>query len=364
MTLSLLHRFLATSLVALTASSLHAQPIGAQDDDFLYRVVQGDTLLELSERYTLSPSHWPFLRDYNTVDDPRALPIGKILRIPFRLIPERASTASVLHVTGSAFTNDQVLSTGGSVDEGSHIQTGPAGYLTLLLEDGSTMTLPANSSAHLQRLRAFQGTGLIDAQLSIESGAVESVVAPESTGVGRFEVRTPVTITGVRGTQLRVRSTERGSHTEVLEGQAQLNASSAQAAILHGGQGALTSAEGTLHAVETLPPAPALSTPERTSQGWQLQFPPVPAADAYLVRVASDPQGTRPWSSELVRTPGPVQFSAPGAGTYYVLVRAITSSGLMGPDAAQPFEGRAILASSDGRPVASGYGGRVYLSAF
>ena len=360
----LLHRLLLTSCLLAMAPLLQAQPMGAQDDDFLYRVVKDDILLELSERYTRSPQHWPFLQDYNTVEDTRALPIGKVLRIPFRLIPERPSTARIVHITGSVHADGRLLRVGGQLEEGSSLRTGPDSHVTLLLEDESTMMLPGNSDIRLHRLRAFEGTGLIDAVLSVENGALESIVAPSKSGVGRFEIRTPVTITGVRGTQLRVRNGDNGSQTEILDGQARLQASAAQAAMLRTGQGAATGADGRLGTVQALPAAPVLSLPERTPQGWRVGFTPVPGAHAYLVRVASDPQGTRPWSTRIFDTPEAVHFSAPGAGTYHVLVRAITASGLMGPDAAHPFEGRAILKSSDGRAIATGYGGQVHLSDY
>lgn len=364
MTSLCLHRLVMAACLLALAPSIHAQPIGAQGDDFLYRIVKDDILLELAERYTISGNLWSFLQEYNAVEDPRVLPIGKILRIPFRLIPERPSTARVVHATGSAHAESQPLQVGRMLEEGNNLRTGPDGYVTLLLEDGSTMTLPGNSNMQVQRLRAFQGTGLIDAMVSIEDGAIESIVSPEKTGVGRFEVKTPVTITGVRGTQLRIRNDAGGSQTEILEGQVQLQASATQATMLRAGQGAATNTDGTLYAVEALPAAPMLSVPKRTPQGWQVDFPPVTGAHAYLVRVASDPQGTRPWFSQTFDSPSAVRFSAPGAGTYYVLVRAINASGLMGPDATQPFEGRAVLSSSNGQAVITGYGGQVYLTDY
>jgi len=363
---ALVRRLVLTACLLTIAPLLaNAQPMGAQDDDFLYRVVKDDTLLELAERYTHSPNLWSFLRDHNAVDDPRALPIGKILRIPFRLIPERPSTARIVHIIGSVHANEQLLQVGRQLEEGHRLRTGPDSYVTLLLEDGSTMMLPGSSNIQVQRLRAFEGTGLIDAILSVENGALESIVAPEKNGVGRFEVRTPVTITGVRGTQLRVRSDDNGSQTEILDGQVQLQASAAaQTAVLRAGQGATTSPDGRMHAVQILPAAPTLSIPERTPQGWQVDVTPVPGAQVYLVRVASDPEGTRPWSAKLFDTPEAIHFSAPGAGTYYVLVRAVTASGLMGPDAAQPFEGRAVLISRDGQAIVTGYGGQVHLNDY
>lgn len=352
------------ALSLISAGPAFAQPAGADGDDFLYRVVQGDILLELAERYTTTPQNWSILQQLNNVADDRALPIGKVLRIPFSMIPEVPAPARLVHASGQVTVDGRAVKPNEHVVEGSTLATAPGGFATLLLADGSTLTVPGNSVVALYRLQAFKGTGLTDTILSVENGSVESAVAPQNTGVGRFEIRTPVAITGVRGTQLRVHNQDGGTQTEVLSGVAHLGASSAGQATLTQGQGAATGADGVMGAVRVLPSAPQLSEPVRGPQGWQVTFEPVSGASAYLVRVADDAQGTRPYSSQRYASPDEVRFSAHGSGTRYVLVRAIDADGLMGPDAAQPFEGQPTLVSSNGLPIASGHGDHVYLTAY
>lgn len=325
-------------------------------------MVKGDTLLALAQRYTEGPQSWTVLQRLNSVADPYALPIGKTLRIPFSLIPEAPAPARIVHASGQVLADGRSTTPGELLPEGTTLTTASNGFATLQLADGSTVTLPGNSSLALQRLQAFKNTGLTDTIVSVQSGSVESVVAPEHTGVGRFEVRTPVAITGVRGTRLRVHSGSSGTQTEVLSGQAHLEGSATGAARLTSGQGAATRPDGVLGAVRTLPAAPVLSAPERGPQGWKVDFAPVPGASAYLVRVADDAQGTRPRSSQRFASPEEIRFSAPGPGTYYVVIRAIGDDELMGPDAAQSFEGHAVLVSGDGSPVFTGYGDPVQLT--
>ena len=59
-------------------------------------------------------------------------------------------------------------------------------------------------------MRQFEGTGLTDSVVRVQRGSVESSVAPEGQGVGR-EIRTPVAVTGVRGTRFRVQSGSGGA---------------------------------------------------------------------------------------------------------------------------------------------------------
>ncbi|AEC21445.1 putative peptidoglycan binding protein [Pusillimonas sp. T7-7] len=359
---------LAATLVLAACTGLFtpavlAQPAGAQGDNFIYRVMKDDTLIMLSGRFTDSTGHWRTLQTLNTVDDPTRLPIGLELKIPFALIPELPAQARVVHVTGTAHSGQKRLAVGDQLAEGATVTTQASGFATLALADGSTLTVPAQSSLNLERLRVFKGTGLTDTISTLNNGSLESQVAPQGAGVGRFEIRSPVSITGVRGTQLRVHVNVQGSRSEVLEGVAGLNSQQAESTRLRQGQGAAVNRSGELQPVRPLLPAPALPAPERGGSGWQASFPPIPGARSYLVRVAGDPQGTELFSSQLFDAPN-VSFRAPGAGTYYVMVRGVDADGLNGVDAIQPFLGQAVLKTSDGASVSTPFGMFVTLTDY
>jgi len=345
---------LAACTLAILPFASPAKPAGAEGDNFIYQVEAGDTLLALAERYTGKSANWQALQSLNHIGDPTRLPIALELKIPFSLIPEDPSQARVSHVSGEARLDGEPLRQGDLASEGNVIRTGARGYVTLALSDGSKISVPANSTLHLKRLRVFRGTGLTDSIFSMQDGGLESEVSPEDTGVGRFEVQTPVSITGVRGTRLRVRVASDGSQSEVIQGRARLNTSQAGRAMLRAGQGAATSASGELLGVRQLLPAPQVSDPKRGGGGWQAHITPMPGAVAYLVRVAGDSQGTQLYSSQRVQGPD-ISFSAPGTGHYYARVRAIDANGIMGEDAVLPFEGLAALRTSFGLTVATGF---------
>lgn len=367
MTLSLFARSLLSLVFATICGVLmpavgNAQPAGAAGENFIHRVQPGDTLIELSQRYTETPSNWSALQQLNAVQETTRLPIGLALRIPFSMIPEVPAQAKVVHVVGHATANQRPVAVGDLLEEGAAIQTGSNGFLTLTLSDGSTLAIPPDSALQLERVRVFRAAALTDTIFKMERGSLESQVAPQDTGVGRFEVRTPVSITGVRGTNLRVHTLKDGSRSEVLSGIAALSAGSgADQANLRPGQGAAVDATGKLLGVRTLLPAPVLSDPVRGGKGWVVSFDPVPGAVGYLVRVAGDATGSILFSSQ--RFPAPeVTFSAPGSGEFHLMVRAIDQDGLMGPDATLPFLGRRTLQSSDGSAVSTGYGQLVLLT--
>lgn len=351
------------ALLCLPAASM-AQPAGAQGDDFLYRVQQGDTLIGLAQHYTGANNNWTSLQSLNQIADPQRLPIGKVLHIPFRLIPVRDGQAVVAHVSGQVLVDGKPAARDLQVPEGSTIQTGANGFATLRLEDGSLLTIPSGSRVVLDRVRVFTRAGLSDAILNVDQGSLESQVAPEGKGVGRFEVRTPVSITGVRGTRLRVHATAQGASSEVLSGAAHVDGSQQQQGTrLQPNQGVAVNAQGQLSGVRTLLPAPQLQAPERSGGGWLIQFPAITGAQGYLVRVANDAQGTQPLSSQRVTEPS-VVVHASGPDTHYVLVRALDADGLGGTDAMASFPGQQGLTSSDGSPILSGHGLPIQLTVF
>ena len=58
-----------------------------------------------------------------------------------------------MHVSGQASAAGKTLAPGASLPEGSTIVTAPNGFVTLELADGSKLTLPADGSVELSRMR-------------------------------------------------------------------------------------------------------------------------------------------------------------------------------------------------------------------
>lgn len=354
-------KYFALLILASMLSPLQAQPSGAQGENFVYKVIQNDTLINLAQRYTHNESNWRTLQTLNQVAEPTKMPIGRIIRIPFSLIPEQPAQATITHIRGQTTLNGKQAQAGQTVMEGDVLKTSPNSFLTLTLPDGSESALPGATTLAVERLRTFVGTGLIDAIIKLESGSMEASVAPEGQGTGRYEIRTPVSITGVRGTHLRVRLDQHDhTYNEVLDGTAQLGQQAADGPQLMANQGTVVDAAGTIEPARPLLPAPVLAD---ELDGGQLHFQPVANAAGYQVRTAADPLGIRPFSVQTVEQ-SPVSVSASSASTWYVLVRAIDEQGLMGPDAVLELEGGNVLISGYGLVVSDGSGQPVQLTAY
>lgn len=338
---------LGISLALFCNQTVQARPLGAQGDYFLYQIEPGDTLEALSSRYTLDPNNWPALQSLNQVADPYRLQIAKVLRIPLSLIPRRAAQARVTHLHGRVTRNGQTLQTGDQLETGDTLRSGQ-GSVTLTLEDHSLLTITPDTEVQIHNLQTFRGSELSDTVLELPHGSVESSVAPDDTGVGRFEIRTPATVTGVRGTQLRVHANPAGSRHEVLHGAAAIQGPVRTEQSLARNHGAAYDASGALLGTHALLPAPQLhpSATHASSLSWS----PVQGASAYRVRIALDAAGTQ-LKSDQRTAQSSITLPPSGAGTRYVFVRAIDALDIEGSDASRRIEAANGLTSSDGLPV-------------
>lgn len=156
-------------------------------------------------------------------------------------------------------------------------------------------------------------------------------MAPEKPGVGRFEINTPISITGVRGTDLRVHTDENTARTELITGKAHLNTAQVDYQNLLQAQGANIHADGS-YAIAPLLPAPTLAEPIRGKQGWQTTITPVINADHYVVQIALAADGTSLVRSSKVEaaandeSPLTVALTPSGPGKHYAFIIAFTRS--------------------------------------
>lgn len=137
--------------------------------------------------------------------------------------------ATVAAISGDVRQGANQLTPGQALTEGSEIQTGPDGSVTVVLADGSAITLQKSSDLRLEEMRRVTGVpGAHDTRLKLQSGRSQTVVKPQGD-VGRFEIVTPVAVSAVRGTQFRdwFEPGTGNANTETLEGLVAVSGSNA-----------------------------------------------------------------------------------------------------------------------------------------
>ena len=332
-----------------------------------YHARAGDTLISIAQQFTDRAGNWVALGKLNRIDRDSAIPIGTAILIPAELLGDTPAKATVVAMTGTiaasaADGTTTRLTLGATVVEGMQIQTSGNSFLTLALADQSRISVPSNSRIQLTTLRTARYVNSPRTQVQLVRGRVESRVAPLATSRGRYEVRTPLSVAGVRGTHFRVGFLGVGSServaTETLEGKVAVATATASRAgapdtlVLTSAQGNITDAAVLGPAVALLP-APQLA---RTSAGTaqfaadRIALAPVPGARAYHLQIATDAEAIN-LLAETRSSAAVLAIDGVPDGEYFVRLSAIDRFGLEGMVSVAPIS---LRADANGASPAAG----------
>ena len=308
-----------------------------------YVVQPGDTLIGLAAAYLRRPADYRRVQRDNQISRPRALQIGSRLMIDPDLLRSTPIDARLSAVSGTV----QVETNGARAParagmvlvEGQRLITGPGAFATFEMADESRVTLPSNTSLRIERLRQtlLNNTPLRIFQMDQGRGVIS--VTPDPNPDAKFEIRTPVSISAVRGTEFRVGQDASGAQarTEVLKGAVGVDLASASVpggSAIGAGFGVSATPAGVSAPVALLP-APRL-VPAGQRQGERIvsfQVEPVKDAAAYRLVLSRD-AGFVDVFSELTVEPPAVQAGVPFSdianGTYFIRLTALDPGGLEG----------------------------------
>jgi hypothetical protein len=309
---------------------------GAQDLRLYgYRTQPGDNLMRIASRFLLDTSDWKSLQQLNNIKNPHAMQQGSVVNIPTNRMRTVSAPAKVVAVQGMANTNGNPAQLGASVKEGDRLTTGDNGFVTIQLADGSTLTVQSKSAVKVENARQLVNTSVGDSIVRLESGRLETTVAKQRDAASRYEIRTPTSNMGVRGTVFRVAADESGirAASEVLEGRVAVSSIDPSAAGV-----ALTQGFGTVAEKDKAPlqPIPLLPAPDVSRLPGEVddinvafEFDAVPKAVKYRGQLARDAEFTQPVADTVASTPA-VRFATVPTGNYFVRLRAIDGLGLEG----------------------------------
>lgn len=322
--------------VLLVATPAAAQT-GSGSATVPYVVQTGDTLFKIGTQYLVRTADYRQIQRLNRVGDPRRMPVGRTLNIPVRLLRSVPDTATVANFRGTATLlrdgRSTALTAGQNLLEGSVIATGANAFVRVALSDGSHVVIPSNSRVRLSRVRRFVLNDAVDHELTVQSGRAESRAAPRRAP-GGFAVRTPVSVSAVRGTDFRVSFDETAgrSITGVVEGDVRVKPDGSDAEIVVTvAEGAVTTA-GETRRVNLLS-APRLADPDLVQMKDVTTFDIVglDGADRYQGRLATD-AGMVDAFDETVSASGEARLSFSGIsdGLYFLQLTAVSSEGVEG----------------------------------
>ncbi len=297
----------------------------------------GDTLSSIATQFTGATSNWIAIGKFNNISKDTSIPVGSVIAIPASLLPDEPGNAIVVMVSGkvTAISTDKqpmVLKVGSHLTEGMQIETANNSFLTLGLSDASRVSVPSNSRIRLSILRVARYTRSPRTEITILRGKVESRISPLAPSMGRYEIRTPLAMAGVRGTHFRVGLLADGTTAnELLSGAVEVSRRTPGPGVtLQAGQGNIVST-GNVGPPVALLDAPQLDSQALLLQGRIAQFKTLTlaGATAYHLQISTDAKGENLFA-ETRSAGNPIQLDSIDAGNYFVRISAIDASGLEG----------------------------------
>lgn len=327
--------------------------------DIRHTVQSGDTLEAVAKRYLKDPQQWRAVGTLNGVKDPLRLPIGSVIVIPANMVGYQEVTIS--HIKGVARVRSplaggdwQSAASGTTLTEGDELQVPAGSFVTLRFADGSSVRINENSELKLSELRKNSRTDEQQSVLDLSRGGLESHVTPvmDQRRKRKFEIKTPMATTSVRGTVFSVSVTDSGKAiTAVDQGVVQVQGhpaqptarQAAQQALVHAGSGVAVQTSGQVGATVALLEAPSLQGNPAVFEDANfltLQVGEVPRAQQYGVLLALDPELSRVILRQNHASPT-FKFEALPDGTYYMSARAIDDQDIPGKPATQTIKVKA-----------------------
>jgi hypothetical protein len=325
---------LSATVFAADATTTHAPPLS--EKNLIYIVKPNDTLSQLTRLYLQSASDAEIIQTLNQIDNPNRLPIGFELQLPRHLLQYKRAIARVTSANCelNSTSNDRpkLIPVDSTVTEGNTVDV-PAGCaVDLRLSDGTLIRLPSGASVIITRLRHNALEKSPEVLFDLTKGRIDLNVQKPRSKDTPFEVRTPISVMGVRGTEFRVNVTpDHTARLEVLGGQVQMQGKADhQARALNAGQGVIINTTGRAGQIKTLPSRPALlqSIADTKSNQIKLEFASAPDVEQFALKTSLMANQIHEQTDRLVDASHQLEHT--GQNAIYLKIAGVTDTGLTG----------------------------------
>jgi hypothetical protein len=280
-----------------TAASADNKDVSSESSVIVYKIKAGDTVNKLARKHMVQPVDLDAIHKANNLANIDLLPIGADLNIPRHLVKTSPSKATIMGVSCATAirlnNSNKPLTVGSQVSEGAVIEVPAECHVSLLLEDSSIIRLPSSAQLKITTLRKNALEAAPEVKLDLARGRVELDVNKNRGKSIPFEIRTPLSIMGVRGTEFRVGYSpdDGAAQVEVLGGIVETRGNTdAQSRAITKGFGVPIDTDGKALPTEKLLVAPAFQSAQATP-GSQPSFvaalSPVPQANYYMANTAN-----------------------------------------------------------------------------
>jgi hypothetical protein len=296
-------------------------------------VSAGTNLIHLARDYCRDRGDWRRIAAINKLSEPYLIIRNTTLQVPLSLLVVEPLTARVAAVNGpvSLHTADgrtSPLHQDDTVAAGQTVVTGTDGYTHLILPDNTYTRVEPEARftiAYLFRL----ADGTIKADFTLDRGGLVHWVRQKLRANDTFQTRTPIAVTGIRGTEYRLKSEGSEANTvETLRGRVEVAAGGKNVG-LAAGQGTRVRAGAAPERPRALPAAPAVETiePLYRTLPMQIHTPAHATAKRFRLRLTSDDQGQATAADQVVAAGSPFTIGTLADGRYFAFLSALDAEG-------------------------------------
>jgi len=302
-------------------------------------VQKGTNLIFLTREYCTSKYHWKELAKINNLSPPYKILPGDIIYAPVELVKTEKLSAKVASVIGGVFIvhNGQKLrrvSKGDEIYPGQTLVTEDDGFTHIIFPDNKYTRISSGSKFTLTYLVRLTDKSL-KAEFFLERGRITHAVKKELEKNETFTTRTPVSVTGVRGTEFRLKLSDDNINTvETLKGVVTVKGDSGEL-FLKKGEGTKVEAGNKPQTPKRLPVPPQIPAVQEMFQVLPvvLAAPSETDVERYRLRITTDRDGNNTILEKLASPGGTFTLLALPDGTYYGFLTAIDAEKFESPPA-------------------------------
>ncbi|SDO41213.1 FecR domain-containing protein [Desulforhopalus singaporensis] len=307
-------------------------------------VNKGAGLIKIARQYCISENSWKQLAKINNLQPPFVIYADDTIMVPLELLRIQEVAARVVSVVGEVYIVDRQnklrnLKNNDLVYPGQTIVSERDGYAHLVFPDHRYTRISNNSKLSLTYVVRLSD-GSLKAEFFLEKGAIIHAVRQKLKPNENFNTRTPATITGVRGTEFRIKVREHESSTvETLSGQVCVKVGEKKVMVKNGEGIRIIGDDGAKQELSRLPPAPAVPEVNEIYRKLPVEIAIAPDGDikSYRLRVTEDEVGDITIFEKLVPGGDKIRLVELTDGVHYGVLTYIDKNGFESPPA-EPFK--------------------------
>lgn len=297
-------------------------------------------LIHIARDYCRDGNDWKEIARINKLSEPYLIYHNSNIQVPLSMLVTEPLSARVATVNGSVSLlgeGEQTipLRKDDTLAAGQTVISGPDGYTHLILPDNTYTRIEPDSRFTINYLFRLPD-GNIKTDFELKKGNIVHWMRQKLRPNDSFQTRTPIAVTGIRGTEYRLKTDDSGANSvETLSGVVQVSAASRTIA-LEAGKGTRVRKGAPPEKPRLLPDPPEGILIERLYRTLPIQIkaPARGKAKTIHLRITTDEQGQQTVFAQNAAPGGTFSiFTLPDAA-YFAFVTAFDAEGFESPPTA------------------------------